>query len=155
MAKLTTAFGFARMDHIERRIATIVRIILGYSLMGNTIIFMTDFEDIISRKHLLSEIDELMQSPWFNHGKDDDMITHYGYVERKEAVEVVRDLCVKTEPPVNLKPRTGKWIKDNGLYRCSACNDLCTVAGWDIPEKQMYKAFTFCPRCGAKMEGET
>lgn len=57
-------------------------------------------EDTISRKHLLSGIDELMQSPWFNNGKDDDMITHYGYVERKEAVEVVRDLCVKAEPAV-------------------------------------------------------
>lgn len=64
-------------------------------------------EDTISRKHLLSGIDELMQSPWFNNGKDDDMITHYGYVERKEAVEVVRDLCVKAEPSVTPKP---KWI---------------------------------------------
>ena len=60
-------------------------------------------EDAASREHLLSEIDDLMQSPWFNNGKDDDMFTHYGYVERKEAVEVVRDLCVKTEPPVTPK----------------------------------------------------
>lgn len=64
-----------------------------------------DFEvqpckDAISRKHLLSEIGKLMQSPWFNNGKDDDMFTHYGYVERKEAVEIVRDMCVKAEPPV-------------------------------------------------------
>lgn len=61
---------------------------------------MSDHEDVIDRKHLLSGIDELMQSPWFNHGKDDDTITHYGYVERKEAVEVVRDLCIKAEPSV-------------------------------------------------------
>lgn len=64
-------------------------------------------EDTISRKHLLLEIDELMQSPWFNNGKDDDRFTHYGYVERKEAVEIVRDLCVKAEPPVTPKQR---WI---------------------------------------------
>lgn len=63
--------------------------------------------DTISREHLLSEIDELMKSPWFNNGKDDDMITRYGYVERKEAVEIVRDLCVKKEPPVTPKQR---WI---------------------------------------------
>ena len=65
-------------------------------------------EDVVSRKHLLSGIDELMQSPWFNHGKDDDMITHYGYVERKEAVEVVRDLCIKAEPSVNTEQNS--WI---------------------------------------------
>lgn len=66
-------------------------------------------EDTISRKHLLSEIDDLMKSPWFNNGKDfyDGTMTHYGYVERKEAVEVVRDLCVKAEPPVTPKQR---WI---------------------------------------------
>ena len=77
-------------------------------------------EDTISRKHLLSEIDALMQSPWFNNGKDDDMFTHYGYVERKEAVEIVRDLCIKKEPPVTPKQR---WIpvserlpENNGYY---------------------------------------
>lgn len=63
-------------------------------------------EDCVSREHLLSEIDKLMQSPWFKNGKDfyDDTLTHYGYVERKEAVEIVRDLCVKKEPPVTPKP---------------------------------------------------
>lgn len=60
----------------------------------------TECEDVVSREHLLSEIDKLMQSPWFNSGKDSVNLLHYGYIERKEAVEVVRDLCVKTEPPV-------------------------------------------------------
>ena len=48
----------------------------------------------------------------------------------------------------------GHWIKDNGIYKCTACNSLCTVAGWAdcIPEKQMYKVFRFCPYCGAKMD---
>lgn len=55
------------------------------------------------------------------------------------------------------EPKRGKWIKDGdaySLYRCTACNGLCTVAGYAdcIPEKQMYKAFKFCPNCGAKME---
>lgn len=57
-------------------------------------------EDTISRKHLLSEIDDLMKSPWFNRYKDDGGALHFGYTERKEAVEIVRDLCVKEEPPV-------------------------------------------------------
>ena len=57
-------------------------------------------EDTISRKHLLSEIDDLMKSPWFNQYKNDIAMLHFGYIERKEAVEIVRDLCVKAEPPV-------------------------------------------------------
>lgn len=46
----------------------------------------------------------------------------------------------------------GDWIYDKGLYRCSACNNLLTVAGWGIPEEQIYKSFKFCPNCGAKMD---
>lgn len=46
----------------------------------------------------------------------------------------------------------GEWIYDKGLYRCTVCNNLLTVAGWDIPEEQIYKSFKFCPNCGAKME---
>lgn len=51
----------------------------------------------------------------------------------------------------------GKWVKDNGpysLYKCSACNEFCTVAGWAncIPEERMYKAFKYCPNCGARMQ---
>ena len=61
-------------------------------------------EDAISRKHLLSGIDELMQSPWFNRWKDDGGALHFGYTERKEAVEIVRDLCVKAVPPAIPKP---------------------------------------------------
>lgn len=68
-------------------------------------------------------------------------------------------------PAIDVPERkVGKWIKDGiaySLYKCTACNDLCTVAGWAncIPEEQMYKGFKFCPNCGAKMErsedGET
>lgn len=46
----------------------------------------------------------------------------------------------------------GKWINDKGLYKCTACNNVLTVAGWDIPEEQIYKSFKFCPNCGAMME---
>ena len=62
---------------------------------------MTDCEDVISRKHLISGINELMQSPWFNNGKDDEGLLRHGYIERKEAVEVVLDLCVKAEPDIS------------------------------------------------------
>lgn len=51
-----------------------------------------------------------------------------------------------------IEPKRGKWIYDKGLYKCTACNNLLTVAGWDIPEEQIYKAFNFCPNCGAQMQ---
>lgn len=58
-----------------------------------------------------------------------------------------------------IEQKRGKWIYDKGLYKCTACNNLLTVAGWDIPEEQIYKSFKFCPNCGARMErsedGET
>ena len=80
-------------------------------------------EDMINRKHLLSEIDDLMKSPWFNRYGDDCEALHFGYIERKEAVEIVRDLCVKTEPPVQPKT-TAKWIpvserlpRSHGVYQ--------------------------------------
>ncbi len=52
--------------------------------------------------------------------------------------------------------RHGHWINDKGIYKCTACNNLCTIAGWSssVSEEQMYKVFKFCPDCGAKMEVE-
>lgn len=106
-------------------------------------------EDTISRKHLLSEIDDLMKSPWFNRYKDDIGVLRHGYLERKEAVEVVRDLCVKAEQPVTLKPKTGKWVVGQTIgdgFTCSECNT----------RYHMYPmSYRFCPNCGAKMEGES
>lgn len=57
---------------------------------------------------------------------------------------------------VEVEPKHSRWINDNGLYRCTACNGLCTVAGWAdcIPEEQMYKRFKFCPNCGARMDAD-
>ena len=104
-------------------------------------------EDVVSREHLLSEIEALKQTPWFNNGRDDDRFTHYGYVERKEAVEIVRDLCVKIEPPVTPARKTGKWIVHDIYYqiRCMQCGHI----------SPMHYKWDFCPRCGAEMrEGD-
>lgn len=64
---------------------------------------------------------------------------------------------IKNLPSVTPKQRTGKWVKDKNLYKCTACNELCTQAGWAscISKEQIYKAFKYCPNCGAKMEGES
>lgn len=50
--------------------------------------------------------------------------------------------------------KKGKWV-DEGLYRCSACNELW-VKWWAAycPPARMYKEMKYCPNCGAKMEEE-
>ena len=55
-------------------------------------------ERLIDANHLLNEIEKLKMSPWFVLGKDPDHKLHGLYLERKEAVEVVEDLCIKKEP---------------------------------------------------------
>lgn len=99
--------------------------------------------DTISRQALKNTLTD-WQMEYADKGKD---------VERLETLGAVIDL-VTAFPTVD-HVNHGKWIKDNSLYKCSACNDFCTVAGWAncIPEEQMYKSFKFCPNCGARMEG--
>ena len=45
--------------------------------------------DLISRSELIEEINELLQSPYANQKQFDK--------ERREAIEIVRDLCVKQQ----------------------------------------------------------
>ena len=63
---------------------------------------------MIDADNVLNGIEELKKSPWFNRGKEivksDPGFQHIGYLERKEAVETVRDLCIRQEPTV------GGWI---------------------------------------------
>ena len=46
--------------------------------------------DLISRSALIEEINELLKSPYANQQQ-------FG-AERREAIEIVRDLCVKQQP---------------------------------------------------------
>lgn len=64
---------------------------------------------MISRTSLLAGIEELKESPWYNLGKMDpnkirheymEAMMHYGYLQRKEAVEIIEDICIKKEPAV-------------------------------------------------------
>lgn len=56
--------------------------------------------ELIDRIHLLAEIKKLQKSPWYNLGKDNMVVSRALYNERKEAVEVVRDLCVNDESAI-------------------------------------------------------
>lgn len=92
-------------------------------------------DDLISRQAAIKAIDDL---PNCYNGYSDTY-------DKACIIGVLEEL-----PPI--EPKRGKWIYDKGLYRCTACNNLLTVAGWDIPEEQIYKSFKFCPNCGAQME---
>ena len=58
-------------------------------------------DKIISCDSLLAGINELKKSPWFNRGKDSEDFQHSLYLERKDAVEIIVDLCIKKEPEVS------------------------------------------------------
>lgn len=60
--------------------------------------------ELIDREHLLVDVASLKQSPWFNRGKNEKYL-HDVYLVRKEAVETVVDLCIKSEPAVEAIPK--------------------------------------------------
>lgn len=106
--------------------------------------------DLISRASLLAGIAELKESPWYNFGKVDgtnleliEGMWHYGYLQRKEAVEIIEDICIKKEPAQSV--HQGTWFFNTHTevfpWKCSKCN-YDTVA-----------RFNFCPNCGARMGG--
>lgn len=77
--------------------------------------------DFVNRQELLDGIEELKQSPWFKNGEDKQDIQHYGYLERKEAVEVVTDLCIKKEPSAWI-PVSERLPEESGEYLVVAFN---------------------------------
>ena len=83
---------------------------------------------------------------------------HVRMIEQLPTIErAVNHSQIDNVPTIIVVPaKHGHWINDKGIYKCTACNNLCTIAGWSssVPEEQMYKVFKFCPDCGAKMEAE-
>ena len=112
-------------------------------------------DDAISREHLLSEIGELKQSPWFNRGKLYDInnpdFQHAMYLERKEAVEMIEDICIKKEPSVQ-PSRKGHWITEGihwkPIFKCSECGSVIEEMP-TVMDKPKYRG---CPYCLAEME---
>ena len=74
-------------------------------------------ERLIDANHLLNEIEKLKMSPWFVLGKDPDHKLHGLYLERKEAVEVVEDLCIKKEPTFEVLTEEVKMYIDKIVSR--------------------------------------
>ena len=65
--------------------------------------------------------------------------------------EVIAFMVARCNDCINKPVKHGRWIKDNGLYKCSVCNNF-TITGWDIPIKQMKKTMKYCNNCGARMD---
>lgn len=104
--------------------------------------------DAISRKHLLEEIALLKKSPWFNEN------TYGSKVIRKEAVEIVEDVCIKREPSVTPQQRTGEWIEvidETDSLGNKTWHHECSICGSD---KSGWGTYKHCPDCGTKMEVE-
>ena len=80
-----------------------------------------------------------------------DGMHKYGFLAPDMTVNEFVEDCLPAIDPV----KHGKWINDNGLYRCSVCKEF-TITGWavGIPIKQMYKAMKYCNNCGARMDDE-
>ena len=55
-------------------------------------------------------------------------------------------------PAADVAPvRHGRWEKQRGLYSCSECGMTCP---YDVQADVIeYWACSYCPRCGAKMDG--
>lgn len=69
-------------------------------------------------KKLLDDIKELKLSPWFNHGKPrrgskkdpvGEVFANISYIARKEAIEVIEDLCIKKEMKGTAADEKNKW----------------------------------------------
>lgn len=71
-----------------------------------------------------------------------------------DIADVISD--IEDAPTADVVERkTGTWINDDGLYRCSSCN-LLWAHWWAsaMPPERLYKEMKYCPYCGADMREE-
>ena len=62
--------------------------------------------NLVDKDDILKDIEYIQKSPWFNDGHGAP--SNERYFIRKEAVEIVRDMCVKVAPIVDAIPV--EWI---------------------------------------------
>ena len=106
---------------------------------------------MIDADDVLRGIEELKKSPWYNAGKEiESGPFHVGFLARREAVQVVIDLCIKDSPAMDAELVRHGHIEikvinpyDGEDCYCSECRH------WSL--RPDYK---WCPYCGAKMDGE-
>lgn len=85
-------------------------------------------DDLISRAAVLDAIEDLQHSPWY--GDEKDTAYHHRYLTRKEAVEIVRDLAVKSVPTVDAVPVEWLWqAQDKMLSSSQFSFEECAIVG--------------------------
>ena len=121
-------------------------------------------DDAISRDAVIKGIEELKKSPWATANRSHG----YEYLIT-EALDIVKDLCIKQEPSVTQKSETvtefadrcrecgakyGKLLEQKSGKWGASCT--CSVCGqWRILESEKNGGkYKYCPNCGAKMESE-
>ena len=65
--------------------------------------------NLVDKDDILKDIDDLQKSPWYNDGVDVESGRRLQYNIRKEAVEIVRDICIKVAPIVDAIPV--EWLR--------------------------------------------
>ena len=92
---------------------------------------------VVDVDEILKNIEEIQKSPWFENKE------RYGeYLARKEAVEIVRDLCVKAARTIG-ESESAEWRFESihGGWTCSRCGRYLFSS--ILPRS--------CPNCGARM----
>ena len=85
-----------------------------------------------------------------------DLISRTEALKYIPSEDLISRMVIAQLPTIEVESiKHGKWINDNGLYKCSVCNEF-TITGWAncIPIEQMNKTMKYCNNCGAKMDGE-
>ena len=65
---------------------------------------------LVDKDDILKDIEDLQKSPWYNDGKDVESGRRLQYNIRKEAVEIVRDICVRVAPIIPAIPV--EWLQE-------------------------------------------
>lgn len=76
---------------------------------------------LVDETLILQNLECLQKSPWYNDGKDPESGRRWQFNIRKEATEIVRDLCVIPVPTVDAIPV--EWL--NERHR-KCCEDVDT-----------------------------
>jgi len=101
-------------------------------------------EDAVSREAVMQALTKLGYGDEENGANAEYMSALWDVAEK-----------VKALPPVTPKPKTGKWIKlqhnsdGTSRYMCSECGDTMQLS------RHTFATFRSCPKCGAKMGGES
>ena len=110
--------------------------------------------DLISREAVLDGINELKKSPWFNDN------TNGARIIRREALNIVEDLCVKELPSVN--PEIGhckecryfeydSFAKVDGIPLIVA-HEICNKWGEGCKTREDGFCFLFEPKAEGKVK---